>query len=235
MLARRSPLLDTLVVVALLAGLNVAEHLLPAGHIALSVGAAVALLGYARLRGLTWDQLGLSAKRLRSGAVWAAGVVLVIAAVYLVGVLLPVTRPAFLDPRYHAGPAEALLMAFLLIPLRTVLLEEVAFRSVLWGMLKRHHATSRVLVISSTLFGLWHVLPSLSFAAARGVGHVAPHLRGPTTVLVILGTVAFTALGGVVAGELRRRSGSVLASAGMHWATNSLGVLFALAAWRLTA
>jgi membrane protease YdiL (CAAX protease family) len=52
-------------------------------------------------------------------------------------------------------------------------------------------------------------------------------------LLVVLGTVAFTALGGVVAGELRRRSGSLLASAGMHWATNGLGVLFGLAAWHI--
>jgi membrane protease YdiL (CAAX protease family) len=53
--------------------------------------------------------------------------------------------------------------------------------------------------------------------------------------IVVVGTVLFTAVGGVVAGELRRRSGSLLASAGMHWATNALGVLFGLAAWRLAA
>jgi membrane protease YdiL (CAAX protease family) len=51
-------------------------------------------------------------------------------------------------------------------------------------------------------------------------------------VLVVVGTVVFTALGGAVAGELRRRSGSLLASAGMHWATNGLGVLFGLMAWQ---
>jgi uncharacterized protein len=37
-----------------------------------------------------------------------------------------------------------------------------------------------------------------------------------------------------VFGQLRRRSGSVLASAGAHWATNALGVLFGLLAWRLS-
>jgi branched-subunit amino acid ABC-type transport system permease component len=52
-------------------------------------------------------------------------------------------------------------------------------------------------------------------------------------VAVIVGTVLFTAAGGAVAGELRRRSGSVLASVGMHWATNALGVLFGLLAWQL--
>ena len=43
---------------------------------------------------------------------------------------------------------------------------------------------------------------------------------------MVVGTVALTTLGGLVFGELRRRSGSVLASAGAHWATNALGVLF---------
>jgi membrane protease YdiL (CAAX protease family) len=52
-------------------------------------------------------------------------------------------------------------------------------------------------------------------------------------VVAVAGTVGFTALGGVVIGELRRRSGSVLASVGMHWATNALGVLFGLLAWQL--
>lgn len=54
-------------------------------------------------------------------------------------------------------------------------------------------------------------------------------------MLVVVVTVAVTAAGGVIAGELRRRGGSVLASVGMHWATNGLGVLFGLAAWRLAA
>jgi len=38
-----------------------------------------------------------------------------------------------------------------------------------------------------------------------------------------------------MAGELRRRRGSVIASAGMHWATNALSVFFGLVAWRLAA
>jgi membrane protease YdiL (CAAX protease family) len=52
-------------------------------------------------------------------------------------------------------------------------------------------------------------------------------------VLVVVATVVITAMGGVMAGVLRHRSGSVLASAGMHWATNALGVLFGLLAWHL--
>ena len=46
----------------------------------------------------------------------------------------------------------------------TVLFEEVAFRGVLWGLLRRGHGTLTATVVSSALFGLWHVLPSLGLA-----------------------------------------------------------------------
>lgn len=128
----------------------------------------------------------------------------------------------------------ALLSALVVIPVGTVLLEEVAFRSVLWGMLSRHMTTWRVLLVSSALFGLWHVLPSLHLASAnQGVNDAVSGAGASASMLVVFATVAFTALGGVVAGELRRRSGSLLASVGMHWATNALGVLFGLLAWKL--
>lgn len=229
---RLPPVAGTGLVVAGLAGLNVVKHVLPSGPL-VSVAAAAGLLTFARRSGLTWTDLGLGRARVRSGAGWALGAILVIGAVYLGGVLLPVTRPAFLDTRYHLGTSQALATAFLVIPLGTILLEEVAFRSVLWGMLSRHMSTWHVVLVSSSLFGLWHVLPSLSFASAH-LGSGAPAPSALVTVLVVMGTVAFTAVGGMVAGELRRRSGSVLASAGMHWATNSLGVLFGLVAWKLT-
>lgn len=225
----------TALVVLVLVVLNLAEHVWHLGGVWLGLAGAAGLLGLARAFGLTWAQLGLSGERLRRGWPWAVGVVGVVGVVYLAGLALPETRTAFLDPRYRMGVGQALLTAFVLIPLRTVLLEEVAFRSVLWGMLRRHVGAMRVLLISSALFGLWHVLPALDFAAGRGLTAMAPGHRLLATVLAVAGTVVFTGVGGVVAGELRRRSGSLLASAGMHWATNGLGVLVGLAAWRLAA
>jgi len=41
----------------------------------------------------------------------------------------------------------------------------------------------------------------------------------------------FTAVSGVVLCELRRRSGSLLAPAGLHWAVNGLSVLASTAVW----
>lgn len=221
-------------VVVALAVVNVARFLIPSGSVWIGVTGALALLALARWSGLSWKQLGLSRERFWSGTRWATGAVLVVAGVYLAGLMIPFTRPAFLDSRYHLGVPGALVSAFVIIPLGTVLFEEVAFRSVLWGMLRRHTTTFRVMLISSSLFGFWHVLPSLHFAAEnRGIGGVVSQSSPSATAMVVLSTVAFTAVGGLVAAELRRRSGSVLASAGMHWATNALGVLFGLVAWRM--
>ncbi len=233
--SRRAAIAASGGVVVAIAALNVAFHVVRSSSLWLGPVAAVMLLAYARFSGLSWAQLGLGRDRVRSGGLWAMGAIAVVGAVYLAGVLLPVTRAAFLDARYHLGVAGALLSALVVIPVGTVLLEEVAFRAVLWGMLARHMTTWRVLAISSALFGLWHVLPSLHLASAnRGVGDAVGGGASAST-LVVLATVAFTAFGGLVAGELRRRSGSLLASIGMHWATNALGVLFGLVAWHLAS
>ncbi len=225
----------TCAVVVALVSFNIAKHW-TGGALWFGPVVAVALVAFARRTGLSWSQLGLGVDRLRSGARWGLGAIIAVAVVYLVGVLLPWTRTAFLDERYHLGVSGALRSAFVIIPLSTVLIEEIAFRSVLWGMLARHFTKGWVLIVTSTLFGLWHVLPSLHLASAnRAVGDAVGGVGTAATVLVVLATVCFTAAGGLVAGELRRRSGSVLASVGMHWATNALGVLFGLIAWRLAA
>ncbi len=224
----------TITVVLGLVGVNLANHLLGWNSLWLGPSAAVALILFARASGLDWHQLGLARRTHAAGLRWGGLVITVVALIYLLGVLLPSTRSAFLDVRYHLPTAGVLFSAFVMIPLGTVLLEEVAFRSVLWGMLARHARVWQVLLGSSLLFGLWHVLPASAAAAGNAaLAGVVHGLGGLTQFALIAGTVLFTAAGGLVAGELRRRSGSVLASIGMHWATNGLGVLFGSLAWRL--
>jgi uncharacterized protein len=215
--------------VGVLAAINVTDHLLhPPWWVRALEGAG--LLAWARLDGLSWSQLGLGRDRLAAGCRWGLGAIGVVAGVYVVGVLLPLTRPAFQDVRYDLPLPEALKTAFVVIPLGTVVLEEIAFRSVLWGMLSRHQPEWLVLVTTSVLFGFWHVMPALHVGATnRGVSQAV----GAGTAVIVVGTVALTTLGGLVFGELRRRSGSVLAPAGAHWATNALGVLFGLLAWQM--
>ncbi|WP_034510698.1 CPBP family intramembrane glutamic endopeptidase [Blastococcus sp. URHD0036] len=205
-------------VVVALAVVNVVDHAVhPPWWVRALEGAG--LLAAARLAGLSWAQLGLARDRLGRGARWALGVIGVVAGAYVVGVLVPLSRGAFQDEEYHVPLPDALHLAFVAIPLGTVVLEEIAFRSVLWGALSRHCRPWQVLATTSVLFGFWHLIPAV---------------RGPGGALAVVGVLALTTAGGLVFGELRRRSDSVLASAGAHWATNALGVLFGLLAWRLS-
>lgn len=217
-------------VVGVLAVVNVVDHTLhPPWWVRALEGAG--LLAWARFDGLSWAQLGLARNRLGSGCRWALGAIGLVAGVYVVGVLLPLTRPGFMDVRYDLPLPQVLHRAFVAIPLGTVLLEELAFRSVLWGVLARHMSTRWVLVTTSVLFGFWHLIPAVRGGDTnRGVSDA---VGAGGSALVVVGTIALTTVGGLVFGELRRRSDSVLASAGAHWATNALGVLFGAVAWRL--
>lgn len=217
------------IVVVVLVAVNVIDIRIAHASLVLGPAGAVGFLALARLAGLSWQEVGLGAGTWRRGLVWAFAAIGAVAVVFAVGAAL--TRDAFRDARYHLGWEHALLTAFLLIPLGTVLFEEVAFRGVLWGLLRRGHGTWIATVISSALFGLWHVLPSLSLATNNQTIGSTVGKGTSGEAIWVLGTVLFTGLAGVVFCELRRRSGSLLASTGLHWATNGLGVLAAASIW----
>jgi membrane protease YdiL (CAAX protease family) len=212
--------------VTLMAGVSAAGRLGPPGTMLVAgpLGAA-ALLLLARAAGLGADDVGLGRRSLRRGAAFALCAAAAVAAVYVVAAWLPATRSAFLDERYRTDLGEAVRVAVVVIPLGTVLFEEVAFRGVLWGLVNRDWGALRATLVSSALFGLWHVLPSLRLnrvnPAVTGLVGDGPAGR----VVAVAGAVAFTAAAGVLFCELRRRSGSLLAPIGLHWAVNGLGVL----------
>jgi membrane protease YdiL (CAAX protease family) len=232
-ISRRRLLLVFGSVLVVLAAVNVADKYGPR-HTGLVAGPLVALglVLLARHAGLSWHDLGMSRRTLLPGLRYAVGAVLAVAVVYGIGIALPLTRPAFHDVRYHLHLGAALLTAFIVVPIGTVLLEEVAFRGVLLGLVRKHRGAAWASITSSVLFGMWHILPSLRLGQAnQAVGSVL----GPSRILPVLGAVAFTAVAGLLLCELRRRSGSLLAAVALHWATNGLGLLLAaaLAATRL--
>ena len=199
---------------------------------------AVGLLLLGRWAGLSWQQLGLGRDTLVPGLVWGGAAVALVVAGYAVGLAVPAWRGLFLDARHAVGPLRAARRAFVVVPLGVVVFEEVAFRGVLWGLVGVQHGTLWAAAVTSVLFGLWHVLPAVDGARAnaagpdgatgsRGAGRVAPGIL----TRQVVGTVAFTALAGVVFAVLRQQSGSLLAPFLLHWATNGLGILAAAWAW----
>ncbi|MFE7516634.1 CPBP family intramembrane glutamic endopeptidase [Streptomyces sp. NPDC057540] len=189
-----------------------------------AVVVSAVLLGVLRWAGGTPADAGLAAGTRARGARWAAALTGIVAAVYLVGALLPATRPLFEDRRYDGMTAgELTVRVFVVVPVGTVLVEEVAFRGVLYGLVRRVRGTVWATTVSSLLFGLWHVLPSLGLATAKPAltGVVGASPLG--SAVAVTAAVLFTASAGVLFCELRRRSGSLLAPMGLHWAVNALG------------
>jgi uncharacterized protein len=189
------------------------------------VAAAALLVALARRDGCSWSALGLGRESLEPGLRWAGALVAAVLLGYLVAVALPPTRQAFADTRATSLSGAALLWHLLVrIPLGTALLEEVAFRGVVYAMVERRRGVRAAVVGSSLLFGLWHVLPSLGLRRANAA--VADVLgSGPAGAVVA--AVAATTLAGVVFCELRRRSGGLVAPFALHWALNALGLLVA--------
>ncbi|AJT69939.3 hypothetical protein T261_8346 [Streptomyces lydicus] len=197
-----------------------------------SLGLVNALLAILLLSGIVWwaggtrDDVGLGAGTLRRGAVWALALIGIVGSVYLVGALLPLTRELFSNPHTaHVGGGELTLLMCVQVPLGTVLLEEYGFRGVLYGLVRRYGGTVAATFVSSLLFGLWHVLGTLHPATRHPA--LATDITHPHAVPLVIGTVLFTTAAGVLFCELRRRSNSLLAPMGLHWATNALGYLTA--------
>ena len=163
---------------------------------------------------LSVDELGLTRaalpKGLRYGAVTAAAIGAAVAAAVVIGV----DPTGTINDRGAVSGRDMLFQVFVEIPIATVLLEELAFRGVVAGLLSRVTTPGWVLAGSSLAFGLWHVSPNQFTSLADAGGALA--------------TVAGTAVAGAAFLMLRRRSGSLAAPMLAHWGTN--GVAF-LVAW----
>jgi len=198
-------------------------------YIPANLGTAGLLLWLAHRDGVSWRELGMSRAQDRDGFRVGIVVVAVVLGFVAIGVLIPWTRHFFHDDR--VGDATLGLMlyhVFIRIPLGTVILEEVAFRGVLLGLLRRHVSTPWAVMWSSVLFGLWHVIPGYGAATANEQVKLITtgSIFGILAAIVV--AVLSTAVAGVVFCWIRLRADSLIASMMTHMATNSISYA---AAW----
>lgn len=226
---------DIGVVVVVLALTNLIAHFTTSwASIATVPVAAIALVMLVRARGLGWSELGLGREHWRSGAGYAAAAAGLVLTVIAVGALLPWTRPMFLNDRY-ATVSGAVVASMVIIPLQTVIPEELAFRGVLHGALDRAWGFRGVAAAGSLLFGLWHIASSLGLTAGN-VGFTRILGGGFFGMAAgVVGAVLATAAAGFVFTWLRRRSGSLIAPIALHWSLNGMGALAAALVWHLSS
>lgn len=209
------------VALLLLGWSNVALPALPADPVLkalFNLGGVAALVTVARLLGLTWADLGIGRGTWGAGARWGGAAIGV--AILGYGVVLAVAPDLLENPQLAgASPGALLLRGLVLIPLGTVLAEELAFRGVLQGHSVRSLSARVALSTTAVAFGLWHLTVALGPSAVP----LPPTLQWTSALAVLVVTV----LGGFALGWLRHRTGSVLAPIGLHLGTNAVGLVAA--------
>jgi len=165
---RLTPPVAVVVVIVVLGLLNVVDIRVARASLIVGPVVVAGLTGIARLAGLSWQDLGLGPGTWRPGLRWAAVEIGIVGLVLAAAAALPLTREAFRDTRYRLDLGNTLLTSLVLIPIGTVLVEELAFRGVLWGAAQRgqgHHDGDHSLV------GL---VRRVACAAVTRAGHEQP-------------------------------------------------------------
>jgi membrane protease YdiL (CAAX protease family) len=193
-------------------------------YVRINLCATGTALAAAALSGLTPADLGLGRGRWLPGRL-GYGLAATVAAGWVVIAMVPAARPLLDDKRITALDGRAMAyQALVRIPVGTALWEEVAFRGVVQAALRRVMPPTAAIAVTSCVFGVWHIRPTLQGLRANGLAGT----RGRAAAGVTAG-VAGTIAGGVLFSWLRERSGSLTAPILLHIATNSGGMVAALA------
>ena len=189
-------------------------------------GAAGTALAAAAATGLTAADVGLARGRLGAGLRCGAAPSGGLAAAWAVLAAVPATRPVLADQRITGLTwPEVAYQVTVRIPAGTVLWEEVAFRGVLQAALRRTLPQSAAMAVTSAVFGLWHVRPTLE---ALRINQLAVSRRA--AVGSVAASVAGTAAAGLLLSWLRERSGSLAAPVLLHLTANCGAALAARSA-----
>jgi uncharacterized protein len=181
---------------------------------------------------ITWTtgmgraDLGLAPANAAAGLLYGAAAVTVVLLVLLLAAVIPAANGFLHDSRAQITGGRLLYELAVPIVALTAIPEEFAFRGVLLGSALRLWGPWRASLVTSALFGLWHIAPTLHTMSDNHVFKGAA-VTVAGQVLLVLGAVAVTSAAGLVFCWLRLRSGSLLAPVIAHAATNGLALTVA--------
>jgi uncharacterized protein len=175
-----------------------------------------------------WAGMGLARARLLPGL--GTGVIAALVVGVVLGAAIPTARvvpivASLLDDTRAADVAGSVLFVVLVrIPIGTALFEEVLFRGVLLAELRTRLRPLVAVALSSVVFGLWHIPPTI---VALSLNDVA--VGSAAGLSAIVSAVLVTTVAGVGFCWLRLRLDSLVAPLVVHWAVNAGALLAALA------
>jgi CAAX protease family protein len=192
-----------------------------------AIGLLTAALGLiAWTSGATLTDVGLGRADAGAGLRYGAGAFGVVLLVLTVAAAIPATNGFLHDSRAQIDGGRLLYELGVPILLLTAIPEEFAFRGVLLGSALRLWGPWRASVITSALFGLWHIAPTLHTMSDNHLFRgEAASVAGQ--VLLVVGSIVVTFVAGLVFCWLRLRSRSLIAPVMAHVATNGLALTVA--------
>ena len=213
--------------VAVLAVFTVARQLGLLGPLPVAVGLLTAALILVAWTGhLTRADLGLGWRQVGAGVRYGAGAFGVVLLVLLAAAAVPATNGFLHDSRAQITGGRLLYELGVSIVLLTAIPEEFAFRGVLLGSALRLWGPWRASLVTSALFGLWHIAPTLhTMSDNHEFKGAAASVAGQ--VLLVLGAIAVTFAAGLIFCWLRLKSGSLIAPVMAHAATDGLALTVA--------
>ena len=193
----------------------------------LSIGILVAVLALiAWSSGATLADVGLRPRDMPAGLAYGAGACAVVLLVLVVAAVIPAANGFLHDSRAQISGGRLLYELGVPIMLFTAIPEEFAFRGVLLGSALRMWGPWRASLVTSVLFGLWHIAPTLgTMSDNHEFKGAAASIAGQ--VLLVLGAIAVTFVAGLLFCWLRLRSKSLIAPVMAHCATNGLALVVA--------
>jgi uncharacterized protein len=220
--------LETVAVLVLFSAVRAAGLLEgPLRYVWVQMGLLVVVLALvAWTAGATWADLGLGRTDVGAGLRYGAGALGIVLLVLVIAAVIPATNGYLHDSRAQISGGRLLFELGVSIVLLTAIPEEFAFRGVMLGSALRLWGPWRASLVTSVLFGLWHIEPTLhTMKDNRAIAGASASTGGQ--VLVVLGAIAVTFVAGLLFCWLRLRSKSLIAPMMAHAATNGLALAVA--------
>lgn len=215
-------------------GVLVDRALPSAGYVPVNLAAAGLAVFLANRAGASMEEMGLSRSKFVKGLKVGLLTIAPIAVMVGAGVAIPWTREFFLEGKVvGASTARTLYEVLLRIPLGTALAEELIFRGALLGVFLRKRKPAIAALLSSAVFGFWHISPTIRSCSTNPAIANAAQNGFWAALGIVCGVVAATTVAGLILAWLRLKSGSIIAPLIAHAFLNSSAFLGGRIAMRI--
>lgn len=221
---------------ALILGYGVlVDRVLPgAAYVPANLTAAGLAVVLANRAGASIKDMGLEKSKMSDGFKVGLLTIAPIAAIVGAGVLIPWTREFFLVKNVvNANTGRTLYEMLIRIPVGTALAEELIFRGALMGVFLRKRSPLAAALLSSLVFGLWHISPTLRSCSTSPAIERAASSGFWAALGIVSAVVAATAFAGAVLAWLRLKSESIIAPLFAHAFLNTSAFLGGRVAMRI--